>query len=247
MCAATDPRAREEYHGAHPKGPTKSKLKQMREKQSAAVMGLMDMGAKAKESAAAKPAAPPERNSDLARYNESKTNPAAGVLTNPDLLRMIGSFIPTKSQSRDIKAKENQQNNKKYGIRGNLKREILKFFTPIFSTPAYKIDAETASSDPYEGKIRIFQLNPRFGDVSYKDVLDDLDEIIKQKRKYSINNRLADLLFASNDGDKILRLIIPEYSKEERAAIRPRDQDDKISVDIPIPKFKDDKFQRYRF
>ena len=51
MCAATDPRAREEYHGAYPKRPTKSKLKQNRE---AAVMGLMDMGAKAKESAAAK-------------------------------------------------------------------------------------------------------------------------------------------------------------------------------------------------
>ena len=51
MCAATDPRAREEYHGAHPKRLTKSKLKQNRE---AAVMGLMDMGAKAKESAAAK-------------------------------------------------------------------------------------------------------------------------------------------------------------------------------------------------
>ena len=116
MCAATDPRAREEYYGSYPKRPTKSKLKQNRE---AAVMGLMDMKAKAKESAAAKDesmsmggedinrgvikikvkpkaaakdAAPPERNSDLARYNESKTNPAAGVLTNPDLLRMIGSY-----------------------------------------------------------------------------------------------------------------------------------------------------------
>ena len=118
MCAATDPRAREEYYGVHPKAPTKSKLKQIREKQTAAVMGLMDMGAKAKESAAAKdeamsmggedvnraiikikkrkasakPAAPPERNSDLARAREALTNPAAGVLTNPDLVRMIGSF-----------------------------------------------------------------------------------------------------------------------------------------------------------
>ena len=51
MCAATDPRAREEYYGVYPKRPTKSKLKQMRED---AVMGLMDMGTKAKESAAAK-------------------------------------------------------------------------------------------------------------------------------------------------------------------------------------------------
>ena len=141
MCAATDPRAREEYYGSYPKRPTKSKLKQNREKQTAAVMGLMEMGAKAKESAAAKdeamsmggedvnravikikrgrakgsknkpkaaaaePAAIPERNSDLARYNESKTNPAAGVLTNPDLVRMIGSFIPKYNQNTVIMKK----------------------------------------------------------------------------------------------------------------------------------------------
>ena len=113
MCAATDPRAREEYYGAYPKRPTKSKLKQNREKQTAAVMGLMEMGAKAKESAAAKDAAPPERNSDRARAREALTNPAAGVLTNPDLVRVIGSFIPkiknyrehyglTKQEAKDI-------------------------------------------------------------------------------------------------------------------------------------------------
>jgi hypothetical protein len=65
-------------------------------------MGLMDMGAKAKESAAAKDAAPPERNSDLARYNESVTNPAAGVLTNPDLLRLIGSFVPIRTEASKL-------------------------------------------------------------------------------------------------------------------------------------------------
>ena len=185
MCAATDPRAREEYYGSYPKRPTKSKLKQNREKQTAAVMGLMEMGAKAKEdeqkkrqrsaasdlmsmgskavaaeastkaeqvenaaikareeakkatakaarkeakkatvekqkiaakeSAAAKDDAERKQEAkdfakefvfkreaakkaaDLARFHESVTNPAAGVLTNPDLLRLIGSFIPTKS------------------------------------------------------------------------------------------------------------------------------------------------------
>ena len=107
MCAATDPRAREEYYGSYPKRPTKSKLKQNREKQTAAVMGLMEMGAKAKESAAAKDAAAaaiPERNSDLARYNESKTNPAVGVLTNPDLVRMIGSF--SRGMKKPIEASD---------------------------------------------------------------------------------------------------------------------------------------------
>ena len=70
MCAATDPRAREEYYGLYPKRPTK----------------------KAKESAAAKPAAEPEHNSDIARAREALKNPAVGVLTNPDLLRVIGSY-----------------------------------------------------------------------------------------------------------------------------------------------------------
>lgn len=176
MCAATDPRAREEYYGSYPKRPTKSKLKQNREKQTAAVMGLMDMGAKAKESAAAKAkedeqkerqrsaasdlmsmgskavaaeastkaeyaeraawtakenaaikarkeakkatakaskAAAVEKQkiaaveavknkpaADLARAREALINPAAGVLTNPDLLRMIGSFMPKATINR---------------------------------------------------------------------------------------------------------------------------------------------------
>jgi hypothetical protein len=40
---------------------------------------------------------------DLIRAREALSNPACGVLTNPDLLRLIGSFIPTESQQKEQK------------------------------------------------------------------------------------------------------------------------------------------------
>lgn len=89
MCAATDPRAREEYYGANPKPQKKSRLKAMREK--------------------AKEVIPePERNSDLARAQEAMKNPAAGVLTNPDLLRLITSFTP---KEKDVRKRLNNELN----------------------------------------------------------------------------------------------------------------------------------------
>jgi len=110
MCAATDPRAREEYYGANPKPQKKSTLKAMRddaamrlsmredaqkERQKLVASELMDIGNAALSKEAAK------KDADIARVKEALTNPAAGVLTNPDLLRMIGSFIPNKQQQQE--------------------------------------------------------------------------------------------------------------------------------------------------
>jgi len=156
---------------------------------------------------------------DMERAMEALTNPAVGVMTNPDLVRLIGSF--TKGMAKPYTAVK--------GIRGKLRDDLLAFFKPLYQNKSYKL--YRGKNEPNTDNINDGQISFDGRDgLEWKDIVDIVKKITLQTDKYSQyqisrqdnERRLISKLLYNNDGKKTIRI------------------EDMV---IPIPKFKDSKFR----
>ena len=178
-------------------------------------------------------------NTDVARFQEAETNPALKVLTNADLLKMIGSF--TKGMKRPYTAVK--------GVRGKLRDDLLAFFKPIFQTPEYKMvwygDEKEPTDDVNDGEVDFKGV----GIFKWKDILYIIEEITLKKDKYDQKN-----FGYKNDMDTLVAKLFVKSAdaKDDFLKVEKRSPTglwkDSVSVKIPIPpKIKDSKFRYYGF
>lgn len=173
--------------------------------------------------------------SDVARFQEAEANPALKVLTNTDLLKMIGSF--TKGMKKPYTAVK--------GIRGKLRDDLLDFFRPIFQTPEYKIRYKgdpPPTDDVNDGEIDFLNAGGKF---KWKDILNMVKLITLQTNKYTqkdfgyenrytIGNMMIMLFHNKGVGDVL------KVDKRSPTGL----WKDTERVEIPIPmKIKDSKFR----
>lgn len=165
--------------------------------------------------------------SDVARFQEAEANPALKVLTNTDLLKLIGSFTKGMKKSyTDVK-----------GVRGKLRDSLLAFFTPIFQNSDYKTRwygrKREPTDDLNDGDIE-FQ---GIGSFEWKDIVDMVKKITLQTGRYSQKDIGGDavrsLVSRLFDGGN---LKVEKYHPSGLAR-------DRVEVKIPIPAFKDSKYK----
>jgi hypothetical protein len=166
-------------------------------------------------------------NTALSRFQEAETNPALKVLTNADLLKLIGSF--TKGMDKPYTAVK--------GVRGKLRDSLLAFFTPIFQNSDYKTRwygrKQEPTDDLNDGDIE-FQ---GIGSFEWKDIVDMVKKITLQTGRYSQKDIGGDavrgLVYRLFKGGN---LKVEKYHPSGLAR-------DREMVEIPIPAFKDSKYK----
>lgn len=171
-------------------------------------------------------------NTALSRFQEAEANPALKVLTNADLLKMIGSFTKGMKKSyTDVK-----------GVRGKLRDSLLAFFKPIFQNSDYKTrwyGKEIEPTDDLNDGDIYFDGIGRF---EWKDILDMVKKITLQTERYSQKDisrndsvrTMVYKLFRGNEGAN--NLTVEKWHPSGLAK-------DRVEVEIPIPAFKDSKYK----
>lgn len=133
-------------------------------------------------------------NTDVARFQEAEANPALKVLTNSDLLKMIGSF--TKGMKPSAKVMIEKASAMK-GVRGKLRDALIGFFTKIYSNPTYLGDEDEV--DFGSGKLKlddimamIYAITLQTSKYSQKDLGNTIIELYpKYKKKYSLDHLMG--------------------------------------------------------